>query len=102
MQYRIRNRTSRIAQKLGVLIRPSTNPDKKIDVFIPLKDNKYKKLSIGDIHYADYHIYKELENVGKVESGTAEKRRLAYIKRHIKDIQVVGSKGYYAFQLLWN
>jgi hypothetical protein len=100
--YRIRARTNRIASKLGVIIRPSTNPAKKIDVFIPLTNGKFKKLSIGARGYADYHIYKELELVGKVQTGTAESRRKAYINRHHNDINKVGTVGYYAYQLLWN
>lgn len=102
MQYRIHPRTSKIATKLGVIIRPSTNPLKKIDVFIPLANGTYKKLSIGAKGYADFHIYKELEMVGKVSRGTAEARRKAYINRHKKDINNIGSRGYYAYQLLWN
>lgn len=100
--YRIRARTSKIASKLGVIIRPSTNPAKKIDVFIPLDDKKFKKLSIGARGYADFHVYKELEMVGKVSPGTAEARRKAYISRHQKDINKINTPGYFAYKLLWS
>lgn len=99
--YRIRARTSKIAEKLGVIIRPSTNPAKKIDVFIPLDNKKWKKLSIGARHYADYHIYKELELINKVPEGTALLRKRAYESRHHKDLNKPGTPGYYAYRLLW-
>ena len=102
MAYRIRARTKRIANDLGVIIRPSDNSAKKIDVFIPLQNGKYRKISIGARNYADYHLYKELEMVGKVSPGTAENRRRAYIQRHQKDINVKGTPGYYAYKLLWS
>lgn len=101
MPYRIRAKTAKIAEKLGVIIRPSTKPDKKIDVFIPLEGKKYKKLSIGARHYADYHIYKELEMSGKVPDGTAIERKRAYEARHQKDMNKPGTPGYYAYRLLW-
>lgn len=99
--YRIRPRTSKIAEKLGVIIRPSKNPEKKIDVFIPLDNNKWKKLSIGSKLYADYHIYKELEIAGKVPDGTAAARKKAYEYRHQKDLNKPHTPGYYAYRLLW-
>lgn len=101
MPYRIRSRTKKIADQLGVIIRPSDNPEKKLDVYIPMDHKKYKKISIGDRHYADFHIYKELELVGKVPEGTANARKMAYEKRHHKDLIKKGSPGYYAWKLLW-
>lgn len=101
MAYRIRPRTSRIAEKLGVVIRPSTNPAKKIDVFIPLEGKQFKKVSIGARHYADFHVYRELELAGKVPDGTAAQRKRAYEARHAKDMNKPGTPGFYAHKLLW-
>ena len=65
------------AKELGVTIKPSSNPKKKIDVF---KDDK-KIASIGAIGYSDYHQYRKEKGM-----DYAMKRRELYIKRHKKDI----------------
>lgn len=101
MAYRIRPKTYKIAKQLGVIIRPSNKADKKIDVFIPLENKKFKKISIGARFYADYHIYTELEQAGKVPKGTAISRKKSYELRHKNDINKYGTPGYYAYKLLW-
>ena len=43
----------------------------------------------------------ELEKKGKVEKGTAKKRRKLYKIRHKNDRSVKNSNGFYADKLLW-
>jgi hypothetical protein len=80
------------ARKLGVIIRPSTNPAKKIDVYRA----DQKVASIGAAGYKDYPTF--MKEDGKV---MAEQRRKAYHQRHHKDKQKIGSAGYYAAMILW-
>jgi len=90
--YKITNRQKDKAFKLLVIIKPSTNKSKKIDVF----KNGLKVASIGAMGYKDYDIHLK-------ESGLAfanERRRL-YRIRHKNDRTNVGSAGYYADQILW-
>lgn len=95
--YRIKKHSFLQAKKLGVIIKPSKNPIKKIDVYS--QDGKFLA-AIGAKLYKDYPTYLELEAAGKVAPGTAEKKRKAYKARHIyKDIK--GSPAYYADRLLW-
>ena len=80
------------AKKLGVIIKPSDNPKKKIDVY---KDG-VKIASIGATGYLDYKtIY---EKYGEAE---AKKRQKLYRIRHEKDRKVKGSAGFYADKILW-
>lgn len=81
------------AKKLGVEIRPSTNKNKKIDVF---RGDK-KLASIGATGYKDYEIY--LRESGKKIAD--EKKRL-YKLRHEKDRHIKDSPGWWADQILWN
>jgi hypothetical protein len=90
--YEITNYTKEKANELGVKVVNSKNPKKKIDVF---KDEK-KVASIGAIGYKDYPTY--IKTRGK---EFAEKRRALYKIRHKKDINVVGSNGWYSNILLW-
>ena len=97
MGYVIKKYTRSQARKLGVTVKPSTRKGKKIDVF---KDGK-KIASVGAIGYDDYPTFMKKEREGKVEKGTAERRRKLYKIRHRKDRKVKGSPGYYADKLLW-
>lgn len=92
MSYTITQYTRNQAKKLGVSVKRSTNPKKKLDVF---KDGK-KIASVGAIGYGDFPTF--TKDKGK---EFADKRRKAYKKRHEKDRKVVGSNGYYADKLLW-
>lgn len=81
------------AKKLKVIIRPSLNKTKKIDVY----DKKgYYIISIGALGYLDYAYY--LKFYGK---EIADQRKKLYKIRHKKDRLIKGSAGYYADQLLW-
>lgn len=90
--YVITDYTREKARALGVTVRKSSNPQKKIDVF---KDGK-KVASVGGAGYKDYPTYLREDGVKVAE----EKRRL-YKLRHEKDRKVVGSPGWYADKLLW-
>lgn len=92
MSYVITNYTKEKAKKLGVTVKPSTNPKKKIDVY----KNGEKICSVGSINYFDFPTY--LKTKGLLY---AENRRKLYKLRHEKDRHIVGSPGYYADQLLW-
>ena len=93
MAYRIKPYSYSRAEKLGVVIKPSTVKGKKIDVF----NKKGEKLaSIGAIGYGDYPTFWQT----KGKPFADEKRRL-YKMRHEKDRKVKGSAGYYADQILW-
>jgi hypothetical protein len=91
--YKITQYTKEKAKKLGVIISPSTNPVKKIDVF----DKRGKFLcSIGASNYADYPTY--IKTKGK---EYADRRRALYKIRHNGDRHIKGTPGYFADQLLW-
>lgn len=80
------------AKELGVVIKPSQNKNKKIDVF---KNNELVA-SIGAIGYKDYPTYIKEEGITK-----AKERRALYKLRHNKDRQIQGSPGWYADKILW-
>jgi hypothetical protein len=97
MAYKILPYSFRKAKELGVVIKPSTNLLKKIDVF----KNGKKIASIGARGMNDYPTYLEKEKKGYYEKGYAYKRRKLYKERHEKDRHKVGSNGYYADKILW-
>lgn len=97
MAYKITKYTKQQAKKLGLVVKPSKVKGKKIDVF---KDGK-KIGSVGGAGYADFPTYKNLESLGVVPKGTANKRRKLYKIRHEKDRKVKYSNGWLADQLLW-
>jgi hypothetical protein len=90
-KYNITNYSYKMADKLGVDIKPSDKKNKKIDVY----KNNIKIASIGDVNYKDYPTYL------KEDKKLADERRALYRKRHNKDLKVVGSPGYYANKILW-
>ena len=90
--YTIKPRQKRAAKRLGVSIKPSTTANKKIDVY--LGDKKIS--SIGDINYNDYATYLKSNGL-----KYADNRKRLYKIRHEKTRKVVGSKSYYADQILW-
>jgi hypothetical protein len=92
--YQIQDGSFKAAKKLGVRIRPSLNPKKKIDV---LDWNGEFITSIGDVNYPDYHTYLA-EGAPK---PYADIRRRLYLIRHAKDRAVLGSRGYYSSKILW-
>lgn len=91
MSYTITNYTKEKAKKLGVSVRPASNPKKKVDVY---KDGE-KVASIGQKGAKDYPTYR------KEDKELAEKRRKAYKARHEATRHKRGSPSWYADQLLW-
>lgn len=87
--YQITEYTLKRAAELGVVVKPSTNKTKKIDVF----KRGQKLASIGGAGYSDYPTY--LKTSGK---AYADKRRKLYNIRHKND---TGVAGFYAKKLLW-
>jgi hypothetical protein len=85
--YQITKYTRDRARELGVTVKHSTNPAKKIDVF----KNGVKVASVGAMGYADYPTFMRLK--GKEH---ADERRRLYKQRHTKERAMVGSNGYYA------
>lgn len=92
MPYQITQYTRNQALKLGVSVKHSTNPDKKIDVF----KNGDKIASVGAMGYGDYPTY--MRTRGK---EYADERRRLYKIRHSSDRNIRGSNGFYADKLLW-
>ena len=90
--YNITQYTKNQAKELKVEVKPSSNKNKKIDVF---KDGK-KIASVGNINYMDYPHY--ILDKGK---RYADQRKKLYKIRHNKDLNKIGSNGYYANKLLW-
>jgi len=90
--YSIKPYTREQAKKLGVEVKQSTNPKKKIDVF----KNGSKVASVGAIGYDDYPTFKQ-----KYNKEYADERRRLYKLRHEKDRNKKGTPGYYADKLLW-
>ena len=90
--YKINQYSKDRAKELGVEIVPSDKKNKKIDIY---KDGEYI-FSIGDSNYLDYFMYLPY---GK---DVADKHRKNYYIRHAKDIKKIGSKGWWAAELLWS
>jgi len=90
--YEIKPYTEQQAKRLGVSVRPSTNPKKKVDVF----EGGKKVASIGDVNYSDYGSY--LKERGK---EYADERRRLYRIRHANTMNKIGSPSFYSSRLLW-
>ena len=91
--YKISDHSKKEAALLNLIIKPSKNKNKKIDVFT--EDGKFLH-SIGDILYNDYARYIEMYNL-----VYANKRRELYLNRHKKGINIVNSKQYLSAKILW-
>jgi hypothetical protein len=90
MTYKITNYSKQKAKEYNVIIKPSTNKNKKLDVF----KNDKKIASIGAKNYKDYGVF--LEENGKVY---ADKRRKLYKIRHKNDLN--SGNGLWANRILW-
>lgn len=90
--YEIKPYTVQQAKRMGVTVRPSTNPKKKIDVF----DDGKKVASVGAIGFSDFPTY--LKEEGK---AVADERRRLYRIRHSNTMNKIGSPSYFAAKLLW-
>jgi len=97
MTYKIKPLQRKKAKALGVTIKPSSNPKKKLDVYIKDENGKKKKIaSIGAIGYMDYASY--IQEKGK---EVANKRRNSYRARHKGEEQKRDSPGFWAWHILW-
>ncbi len=92
MVYTITKYTLKRAKQLGVMVKPSQNKTKKIDVF---KENK-KIASVGAYGMNDYPTY--IINDGL---NYANNRRRLYKIRHNSDRKIKWSRGWLADNLLW-
>jgi hypothetical protein len=97
MAYIIQKGQRDAARKLGVVIVPSKDPDKKISVF----KNGVLVAQIGQRGYMDYHLYLKAEKAGKFPKGYANERRRLYKLRHKNDRNKFGTAGFYADKILW-
>jgi len=87
--YKITNYTLKKAKQMGFIVKPSSNRNKKIDV--------YKKVAtIGANGMNDYPTY-----IKKNGIQFAKTRRRLYKIRHEKDRHVKFSNGWFADKLLW-
>jgi len=82
------------ARQLGVIIKPATKAPYKIDVYS--RETGDFITSIGDRRYGDW-----LSIVEEKGYNEGERRRQLYLKRHKKDSQVKGSRGFFSASILW-
>ena len=90
--YSISQRTQQEARRLGVSVRPSRKPGKKIDV---IRDGEVIA-SIGARGMGDYHVYRRTMG----EEYATNRRRL-YRARHRVDQIKPDTPAYWASELLW-
>ena len=100
MTYSITKYTYTRANKLGVVVKPSTNKTKKLDVYKKIKNKngviEKKVASIGAYGMNDYPTYIKTRGI-----KYAKTRRRLYKIRHLKDRVKMGTPGWYANKLLW-
>jgi hypothetical protein len=99
MPYHITNYTYKQAKKIGVVVKPSTNRIKKIDVFIKDKNKQgtLKKIaSVGAAGMNDFPTY--IQKKGLIFAKT---RRRLYKIRHERDRKTKWTRGWLADKLLW-
>lgn len=97
MPYPIQATQRERAEKLGLTLRPSRNPDKKLDAI----DAEGKTVSFGGRGYMDFYLWKRFKGL-----AFAKERRKAYKTRHQKTRQIRKRDGKYtpsflADQILW-
>jgi hypothetical protein len=91
--YHITQYTKDKAKHLGVQVFPSDNPKYKLEVY----DHHGNFITYcGAAGYKDFPTYMEEKGI-----EFASNRRRLYKIRHEKDRHKLGSRGYYADQLLW-
>ena len=91
--YKITDYTKKQAKRLGVQVFPSDNPKYKIEIY---NNAGIYLTSVGARGYGDYPTFIQEKGL-----DYANKRRELYKKRHEKNRHNVGTRSYYADQLLW-
>lgn len=81
------------AKKLGIKIKSSSNPKKKLDIF---KNNIFV-CSIGANGYNDYYVYKKHYGI-----QYAKQRQKLYKIRHNNYRKIKNTPSYYADKILWS
>ena len=92
--YEIQPYTYKQAEGLGLIVKPSTRANKKIDVY-DKRDNQYIT-SVGDVRYGDYPTYVKI-----LGQDYADKRKYAFHKRFKTNEVKPYSNIYYSSKLLW-
>ena len=92
--YTISDYTKDRADELGLVVKPSTKKNKKIDIY-DKRDGQYIT-SVGQLGYSDYPTY--IKEKGK---DYADKRREAFYKRFGKKAEKPYTNAFYAAKLLW-
>lgn len=97
MPYTITQEIKNRAKALGIEVKSSKNPAKKLDAY---KDGVFQT-SFGAAGYKDYHLYKKQEG-----QQVANAKRQQYKARHEKDRHVKYrdgklTAGYLADKVLW-
>lgn len=91
-KYVIQPYTKERALEMGLIVKPSMKPNKKIDVY----KNNVLIASVGAKGYYDYPTY--IKDYGL---EYADKRRALYKKRHNNNRHIIGSNGFLSSELLW-
>ena len=95
MPYIVTQEIRKRAKELGVTVKSSTDPAKKLDVY---QEGK-KIASIGQAGSNDYHLWQK-----QVSKAYADQRRKLYYMRHPYKTRMVNgvyTADYLAKQLLW-
>jgi len=92
--YEIFPEQKKVAKKMKLMIYPSDNPKKKLDVY---DTNGLFLKSIGDSKYNDYYIYKHNDS-----RELAQTHKLHYFTRHRKGIQERQLGEILSWCLLWD
>lgn len=93
MVFKIDKQVYKNADRLGVVIKPSTTKNKKLDVF---SKRGNKLATVGDTRYNDYNSYIQTKGL-----DYANERKRLYNIRHNKTKGIKGTPSYYANELLW-
>lgn len=97
MSYPITKEIRERAKWIGVEVKPSRKPEKKLDAY---KDGEFQN-SFGAKGYKDYHLYKK-----EYGQKVANEKRKQYKSRHDKDRKVKYrdgklTAGWLADKILW-
>lgn len=100
--YKITEYTYNRAKMLGVEVKTSKDPKKKIDIF---KDGELIA-RVGGMRpngeaYGDYPTYLLRERKGEIAKNSARIRQILFLKRFAKAIEVKGSDAWWSSKLLW-